>query len=158
MKTCALFLPFVFLAAFAISACGDKSPTGVTTGTAALRITGSWMYSADAMDAGMMATCHAQGTLSFSQTDVGDQFGGGLQGLQSCIDGGVSTGNMDVIVPVTAGELAGAAAKFDLLGCTHMGTVTGSPPNRVAGTVTCSLAVTAGGTPRPFTGAWVATR
>lgn len=156
MRSCAFFLPWVFLAVFTISACGEKSPTGVS-GTA-LRITGAWSYSVDAIDASMMASCHAQGTLGLSQTDAGDQFGGGLVGLQSCTDGGVSTGNMDVVVPVSAGELAGAAAKFDLLGCTHMGTVTGSPPSRVAGTVTCSLAVTEGGAPRPMTGTWVATR
>jgi len=157
MRACACVLTFVLLSVFTISACGEKSPT-IVTGTPALNITGGWTYRLDAIDQAMMATCQARGTISFAQFDGGDQFGGGLSGLQSCVDGGVSTGDETVIVPVTAGELAGVVAKFVALGCTHMGTATGSPPNRFAGTVTCSLAVTEGGTPRPFTGTWEATR
>lgn len=157
MRSCASVPASVLLAVFTMSACGEKSPTN-GTGTPALRITGGWTYALDAIDQGMMATCTARGTITFAQTDAGDQFGGGVAGIQSCMDGGVSTGDETIIVPVSAGELAGAAARFVALGCTHMGLVTGSPPNHVSGTVTCSLAVTAGGAPRPFTGTWEATR
>ena len=149
------FLPF---AIFAGTGCGDTTAPKGGTGTPALRISGSWTYTVTATDQGMMATCQANGTVTFSQTDTGDQFGGGLAGMQTCIDGGVSTGAQTVIVPVSAGELAGAAVKFVALGCTHVGSVTGSPPNHFTGTVSCSLAVTEGGTPRPFTGTWEATR
>ena len=152
MKVCAFFP----LAALALAGCDTTSATGNFTGTPPIRIQGSWTYRFDVSEPSMMATCQTRGMVQITQTQNGDQFGGGISSIFSCTNGGETTEPTTALLPVTAGELAGQSVRFIAFGCIHLGALTDE--NHFAGTLNCTFPLTEMGPTYQFSGTWEAAR
>ena len=139
-------------AAAALAACGSSSSTGPT---AVPDISGTWTVGASVSNAGLQVTCSLQGTATLQES--GSNFSGTFSGSTTTCTGpgGTVTGNDDG--PITGGQIVGSTVTYnDGQGCAYTGTVTGTPSNRVQGSVTCQLAVA--GQTYTFTGTWTAGR
>lgn len=148
---------FFVLPVLATAACDSTSGMGFG-GTPPVRIGGNWTYSFDVIDESRQATCQARGNVNIVQTQIGDQFTGGVSGVFSCMNGGEMTGDQTALVPISGGELTGMGLRFIAFGCIHLGAVSGDPPNHAFGTLECTFPVTEMGPTRPFSGTWEATR
>lgn len=154
MKIGVLFL----LAVPAVMACDAATDVGDFTGTPPARIAGMWTYDFVVYDDDGIASCATSGNVQISQTQNGDQFSGGVNGVFSCSENGLPGEPQTAIVAITAGELTGASVRFIAFGCVHLGGVSGDPPDHLGGTLNCTFPVSEFGPTRPFSGTWGANR
>jgi hypothetical protein len=154
MKIGVLFL----LAVPAVIACDSTTYAGDFVGTPSIRIAGTWSYNFIVYDADSGAYCTTSGNVMLNQSQNGDQFTGGVSGVFNCIENGYPGEEQTAIVPVTAGELAGASVRFIAFGCIHLGAVSGTPANHFTGTLNCTFPLSEFGPTRPMSGTWEATR
>ena len=117
-------------------------------------VAGAWSYTVDLGNASLQATCHSTGTVDITLT--GNTVHGPATYDLTCtspvLDFQQAGGG-----PITGGTVDGTRVKFtDGNGCTFTGTVSGSPPDAIAGDVRCSVSTPDGNV--RLTGTWAATR
>lgn len=134
--------------ALLVSACSSDS-TGPTAD-----LNGIWSLTASYNNAQTQTTCTLNGQATLAQS--GSTFTGQVTGsVVSCANpSGTTVGNADG--PLTGGQVHGTVASYSDGSCNYSGTVSGSPANRVQGSVSCQIA--SGGTTYPFTGTWQLSR
>jgi hypothetical protein len=137
----------------AVAACGGDS----TSPSGPANIAGQWVVNLNFSNPQLAASCTAQNVVvNFTQT--GSSFSGvAASGSQLCSIG-ASSQTFDLTGSSwTGGQITGSSVSFSSAGgCTIVGTLSGSPPNRMSGTLTCNLAVS--GTNFVFTGNWSGSR
>lgn len=147
--------PFFLLAAVAIAGCDNTMAAAGGLPSTTIRVAGTWSYTDTIDTQDQTGSCKSiVNSMTLNQTN--DTFNSGFApGSQVCNfeDGGGPT-----FGPVTGGELYGDFVRFLFLGCTHTGTVTGDPPNRMVGVAVCSFPVILGGNPVNWSGTWEAHR
>lgn len=105
-------------------------------------IAGQWAYTMDLANATLQATCSSSGDVTLA------------------LDGNTATGTATYdltctspvldfqqagVGPISHGTVDGARVKFtDDNGCTYTGTVSGTPPDVISGTVRCDVATSVG--------------
>ena len=140
----------------AMAACDNTTPaTGLVGGTPPARIAGQWRYTGEISDDNM-ASCQITGMANITQTN--DQFTGAVElGVETCMYGGEKTED-SFWGPIALGEIALDAIRFRSMGCLHIGTASGSPPNHMVGVTSCSRSIPPETPPRTLNGTWEATR
>jgi hypothetical protein len=78
-------------------------------------------------------------------------------GVQLCTYGGEMYEDA-LYGSVSLGEIAGGTLRFMAAQCLHMGAISGSPANYLAGNMTCSFEMPPGTPAHAFSGTWEATR
>lgn len=117
-------------------------------------IAGLWSYTVDLSNPALQATCNSSG------------------GIDITLSGNTATGNATYdltctspvldfqlagVGPISHGTVDGVQVKFtDDNGCTYTGTISGSPPDAIAGDVRCNVSTSEGNV--RVTGTWAATR
>jgi hypothetical protein len=134
-------------------ACGSDStaPSGPPD------ISGQWTVTLNISNSQLSASCSAQGVvINFTQT--GSSFSGvAASGSQTCSVLGTANTSSLAGTSWTGGQINGTSVSFNSAGgCTIIGTVSGSPPNRMSGTLNCPVALS--GASYVFTGTWSAGR
>lgn len=140
------------LIAAAVAACGD-SPTGPSA-LQTRNIAGAWNYSESFSNASAGISCQATGTIVINQSSA--NFTGSSSGSGVCTDSWGNTIDSSGAGGVSGGQISGIQVAFSAGPCEYSGTISGTPTNRMSGSVSCVIA--AGGTNYPFTGTWTATR
>jgi hypothetical protein len=148
--------PFFFLAAVAIAGCDHTQAAVGDPGTPPIKLAGLWTYTDTITTNDETASCKSTvNSLKLNQTY--DTFSSTFTpGAQKCTNVEENDGN--TWGPVTGGELYGDFVRFLFLGCTHTGTISGDPPTRMFGIVSCSFPVVLGGYAVDWNGTWEATR
>jgi hypothetical protein len=131
------------------ASCGDSTGPNSTRD-----VNGNWTLAATYNSAQLQTTCTLNGSVSIAQT--GTTFTGQVSGsVASCTGpGGTTSGSGDG--PITGGQISGNTLSYSDVECTYTGTISGSPANRVDGSVSCNVAI--GGTTYPFNGTWQISR
>lgn len=131
----------------ALAACEDS------TGPAA-NIDGDWELAAAISNSSIQVSCQVVGTVSIFQD--GDTFNGEIEGsTETCMGpGGTITGNVDGAI--TGGQISGRRVTYTDGFCNYDGTASGSPANRITGSVNCTVPVQ--GTNYPFSGTFTVSR
>ena len=138
-----------------MAACDNATSANGSVGIPPAKIAGQWKYTGGITD-NSMASCHTTGTATINQTN--DQFTGLMElGVETCMYGGEKSEDA-IWGPIALGEVALDAVRFTSMGCLHMGAATGSPPNHMAGTISCSRSIPPETPPRTLTGTWEASR
>lgn len=117
-------------------------------------ISGSWSYTESFSSSSAGFSCQNEGTVVISQN--GSNFSGTYNQEGVCSD---SSGNLydnSGSGSISGGQIDGTRVSFNAGSCSYDGSVTGSPPNRLSGSVNCTIA--AGGQNYLFTGNWQASR
>ncbi len=146
------YVTTLVLAAIALGACGGD---GGTSPSEIPNISGSWNFSENISEPVTATSCNSAGTAQITQS--GSQFSGTINatsGVCSFADGRITdnTGTNTI----SGGQITGTSVSFQIPFCQLDGTISGSPPNRLSGSETCSLDVA--GTTLTFTGTWQASR
>ena len=150
--------PLFLLAVLAITACDTQQAVVGATGTPPIRVAGAWKYSNIITTANMTVSCQiTDATAGLTQGSIPDNFGGYVQGIQTCVNTDTNE-PQSVFAFIVGGELYGNTVRFVWAGCTHTGTASGDPVNHMVGISTCSFPLTAGGNNVDWTGTWEATR
>ena len=135
-------------------ACGDDGDGDVTTepGPGGVpNIAGFWNFSETLNDNVHSISCNNSGTFNISQS--GSTFGGTSTQTGTCTGpGGVADNSGSVTI--SNGQISGNRISFREPFCQYEGTISGSPPNRLSGTSSCS--VSEAGVTFNFTGSWEA--
>lgn len=120
----------------AISAVGILA-CGGSTAPAVLDVSGTWSYSDSVTAVAQNVTCLMQGTLVIDQTGaklIGpEHFSGSCKYVGGATEGHVGDGTM-------VGSVDGSQVSFTMHQaslCDFNGSISGNPPNRMAGSVTC---------------------
>lgn len=133
-----------------LAACGG----GDGTGTSVASIAGVWSTSIGVSNSQVNLSCQFTGTATLSQS--GTTFNGSYSGTSLCTGPGGSTSDPSTGV-IGGGQITGSHVTFtDDDGCNYSGTITGSPANRISGTVSCLFAIS--GQTYTFTGTWQVNR
>lgn len=133
----------------ALVACG-----GDATGPQAPDINGSWQLTGTINNASLGITCQAAGDVAINQS--GATFTGQVSNSQEVCSDGTNTTSGTIDGPITGGQISGTTATYSDGECTYTGTVSGTPANRIAGAVHCSVSVQ--GQTYPFDGTWQVSR
>jgi hypothetical protein len=133
-----------------VLACGGDS-SGPNT---PLSISGVWQLTANISNSSLSTTCVADGQVTISQS--GQNFTGQVSGSTEVCSGpgGQASGSVDG--SISGGQISGNSINYSDGTCTYTGTLTGSPPNRAQGNVSCSLPLQ--GQNFPFSGTWQISR
>ena len=146
-----LLLPMATL--LLVVACGGSSSTAPTT----LNIAGTWNFSDNISNSGLAASCSSTSTATVSQT--GSSFTANVfNGTQVCTQNGSVFSNLSGLsAVVSGGQINGTGLSWvDDSGCNYTGTISGSPPNRLSGSESCTIALS--GAQYVFLGTWQAAR
>jgi len=138
------------VAAVLIACGGSTAPT-------TLNIAGTWNFSDAISNSALAASCSSTSTASVNQT--GSSFTGNVSnGSQLCTQNGfVYSNNSGLSAVVSGGQINGTGLSFiDDGGCNYTGTISGSPPNLLSGSESCTVALS--GTQYVFLGTWQAAR
>jgi hypothetical protein len=144
---------FPFFACLAAFACGGDdglSPSSV------LQIGGQWSFSETYTDTPLSTTCTNQSTVNFTQT--GSTFTGSSVQTGSCTDPSGTFDNSGSF-QLRSGRVDATNVTWSDDGapvCNYTGTITGTPPDRMSGTVRCNGVV--GGITFDARGTWNMTR
>jgi hypothetical protein len=148
--------PVVLLATIALTGCDNTQAAVGEIASTTVQVAGIWSYTDTITTMDETAACKST-VNSVKLTQVNNNFSSGwVPGTQKCTNVEESDGN--TWGPVTAGELYGDFLLFHFLGCVHQGTMTGDPPNHMAGILSCSFPVILGGNSVDWIGTWEATR
>jgi hypothetical protein len=134
---------------FGMVACGD-SPSEPQV----LNLSGGWNYTESFSSSQAGFSCQDSGTITIAQT--GNNFTGSYNQQGTCTDSQGGTYDNSGTGALSGGQVSGQTATFASGGCSYTGTISGNPPNRVDGAVSCTIAL--GGTNYSFSGTWTATR
>lgn len=138
------------VAAVGLAGCGGSDSTGPSP---APNIAGRWIYGVNLSNAPLQVSCQGSGEFDVSQS--GNSFSGTGSGTMTCTGPGGSftdaTGGS-----IGGGQITGNEVTFTDGECSYHGTFSGTPPNRMSGTVGCPVAIS--GTVYQFTGTWQAGR
>jgi hypothetical protein len=144
-------LPLALLALAVACGSDATSPSGPAN------IAGQWVLNLNFSNSQLGASCTAQNVVvDFTQT--GSSFSGvAASGSQLCSVAG-SSQTFDLTGSTwTGGQINGSSLSFSSAGgCTIAGAMSGSPPNRMSGTLSCTLAIS--GANFVFTGNWNGSR
>lgn len=138
------------LCLLAVTACTDDSPSEPPL----LSIDGSWAYVETYDNAEAGVSCQDEGTLTIQQT--GETFSGSFEEEGVCTDSEGATSGTSGSGSAGGGQLSGSDVSFVSGGCAYEGTISGTPPNRMTGDVSCTEVF--GGTSYAFSGTWTAAR
>jgi hypothetical protein len=142
-----------FAMAAVLVACGGSSSTAPTV----LNIAGTWNFSDAISNNALAASCQSTSTASVSQT--GSSFSANVSnGTQVCTQNGSVFSNLSGLSAViSGGQINGTGLSFvDDGGCNYTGTISGSPPNRISGSESCTIS--SSGAQYVFLGTWQAAR
>lgn len=134
-------------------ACGGSSSTAPTT----LNIAGTWNFTDAVSNNALAASCNSTSTANVSES--GSSFTANVSnGTQVCTQNGSVISNLSGLTAVVSGgQINGTGLSFvDDGGCNYTGTISGSPPNRLSGSESCTLALS--GAQYIFLGTWQAAR
>lgn len=134
------------MAVLLLAACGDDG-----TGPSGASLTGSWTFSQNFSNQQVAISCQNNGSAILSHT--GNNLSGSTTSTGSCSGPGGVIDNSGTAT-ISGGQVNGAQVTFQAAGCNYTGTVSGSPPNRINGTLSCVIAVA--GQQLTFTGTWQA--
>ncbi len=149
MKRSLAVLAAAFTTAALLVGCGDG------TGPQVLNIAGLWNYSDNISSSSAGISCNSSGTATINQS--GATFTG-----TATATSGVCTDSFGNSVPntgasnIAGGQVSGNQVSLQTPNCQYTGTISGTPPNQMSGTETCTIAVS--GTNYTFTGPWQASR
>jgi hypothetical protein len=134
-------------------ACGSDSTTAPSGPP---QIGGVWGLSVNYSNSLLAASCFTtQGTVGFAQT--GTTFTATAQsGSANCTFGGAPSVESIVGTTFTGGQISGSSVTMTSGSCVYSGSITGSPPNKMSGTVSCQMAIS--GSTYLLTGNWSASR
>jgi hypothetical protein len=129
-----------WLAAAGLAACGGSDTIRPTL----LSLTGVWTYTETLNGPVPGASCNNVGTMTISHLDSG--FSGSFTNTGRCTGpGGTFDGTNSGTI--SGGELNGTTVTFHTF-CSYQGSISGSSPNQMSGTISCTN----------FTGTWQASR
>lgn len=117
-------------------------------------IAGTWNYAESFSSSSAGLSCQDQGIITINQN--GGNFTGSYNQQGVCTDSQGNAYNNSGSGSIGGGQIEGTRASFSAGSCNYSGTISGKPPNRVSGSVSCTVA--AGGTDYHFSGTWTATR
>ena len=132
-----------------VAACGGSISTAPST----LNIQGTWNFSDAVSNTALAVSCQSTRTGKLSQ--LGSTFSILVSnGTQVC----TQNGSVDFdLSGFSGGQINGTDLSFvDDSGCNYTGTISGSPPNRLWGVESCTLALS--GVQYIFLGTWQASR
>ena len=144
----------VLILTAALGACGGKDSTAPANPPT---IAGTWAFAGSIGNAQLSYSCVLSGsTLTVNQT--GSTFTGVLgSGTMVCTAPGGASVDTTSDSNISAGRISNGSVSFaDQDGCQYSGTISGTPPDRLSGAVTCLIALS--GTSYTFTGTWQASR
>ena len=141
--------------ALAIGCGGDDT----TAPESILQIGGAWSTFSDGISSSAAGnSCPGSGTMQIVQT--GSNYTGTVvttTGAGSvCTDSFGTTLDNSGTFAITGGAITGSQVTFQVPFCSFTGSISGSPPNAISGTETCTLDVS--GQSLTFTGTWQASR
>lgn len=130
------------------TACGGDSPTEPQVTS----ISGTWTYTESFSNSSAGLSCQDEGTITINQS--GTNFSGSANQEGVCTDSQGNTYDNSGSGSIGGGQVSGQSVSYSAGGCDYEGTISGSPPNRMTGPVSCTVAV--GGTNYVFSGTWTA--
>jgi hypothetical protein len=133
---------------FAATACSGDS-TGLST-----NLSGAWQFSENFSNSTLQMSCTSTGTVNMSHT--GSSLAGNFTQTGICTAPSIGTVDNSGSGTIVGGQVSGNRVSFQSGECTYTGTLTGSPANRITGTVTCVIALV--GQTFTFNGTWQAGR
>lgn len=136
----------------AFLACGGDG-NGSPTAPRVPSIAGVWNFSETFTDQVHSISCSNQGTFNISQS--GSTFTGTFSQTGVCTGPGGSFDNSGS-GNISGGQISGQTVSFQVPFCQYQGTLSGDPPHRMSGTVSCSFQEA--GETFNFAGNWQASR
>lgn len=132
-------------------ACGGSS-TAPTT----LNIAGTWNFSDAVSNNALTASCNSTSTATVSQT--GSSFTATANnGTSGCTQNGLVFISYQPSAVISGGQINGTGLSFvDDHGCSYTGNISGTPPNRLSGSESCTIS--SSGAQYIFLGTWQAAR
>ena len=115
-------------------ACGDDG----LSGPAVLQIAGQWSFSESYIDTPSATTCNNTATVTFAQS--GANFSGSSQQSGTCTDATGAFSNNSGTFQLRNGQVDGEHVSWNDDGapvCLYSGTIVGTPPNAMSGSVSC---------------------
>lgn len=146
-------LALTLVLALGLAAWGCSSSTAPS---GPVNIAGNWDFTGSFTNNQISSSCQvSSSTVTLTQT--GNAFSGAFTGgTENCTISGAKQSFSLVGLTFTGGQISGEAVSFvDDGGCTYKGTVSGSPTNKMSGTLDC---VTALGAADTLSGNWQASR
>lgn len=131
-----------------VAACGGGDPLAPTPPD----IGGAWTFTERWRNEGLRIACVNAGTIDIEQ--AGTVLRGSLSQEGTCTDGSGATFDTSAEGDLRVGRVSGETASFSAANCDYAGTISGTPPDALAGSVACSLS--AGGTTVVYRGTWEA--
>lgn len=144
------FLGLVIIGSvFGLAACGDDPAAPEV-----LNIGGNWSYTESISNSSISFSCQNEGTMTINQDE--SNFTGSVNQTGVCTDGQGNTYDNSGSGSIGGGQISGEQVSFSAGGCDYNGSISGSPPNRLSGSVSCTVAIS--GTNYVFTGTFTATK